>query len=554
MSRSRTSLSRVLEDLGATLLELCCGDPDDVDQITNVVIHDPLDDSPLPRQALVLGVGISEPADVVSLLEEIGPQGAVGLVLRAPVAVDDRVLDAVAEASVPVLGLTPGASWSQLTALLRSLVAEGDVGDTSAETLGGLPSGDLFALANAIATLIDASITIEDRSSRVLAFSDEHGVSDAQRVESILGRHVPDRFTRLLEERKVFEELYRSRGPIEVPPLPYDDTETTLPRVALAVRAGDEVLGSIWAVVREPLSPERTRALQESAKLVSLHLLRLRAGADVERRLRAELVATALEGGPGALEAVDRLGLAHHGYLVLALDLAQDAPRSPEASDDALRSAESRAQRTENRQRVADAFAMHLSAVYPHSATAVVNDVVYGIVNIRGDDHAVDRAEQVVNEFLDRIGKEHRLLVGVGSPAQTRSDLTRSRAAADRVLRVLRAGRVARRVASMDQVHVQALLLELADLGADRDEATGPLARLLAYDAERGSNLVETLSAWLDAFGDVSAASAAVFTHQSTFRYRLRKVAEVGGIDLGDPEARFDAMVQLRLLDINRSR
>jgi hypothetical protein len=42
-----------------------------------------------------------------------------------------------------------GASWTQLAALLRSLLAEGDVGDDGFETLGGIPSGDLFSVANA---------------------------------------------------------------------------------------------------------------------------------------------------------------------------------------------------------------------------------------------------------------------------------------------------------------------------------------------------------------------------------------------------------------------
>jgi hypothetical protein len=41
---------------------------------------------------------------------------------------------------------------------------------------------------------------------------------------------------------------------------------------------------------------ERTAALQDAAKLVALHLLRVRAGADVQRRLRTDLVGTALEG------------------------------------------------------------------------------------------------------------------------------------------------------------------------------------------------------------------------------------------------------------------
>ncbi|NYI77663.1 helix-turn-helix domain-containing protein [Nocardioides panzhihuensis] len=547
--QGRASLGRVLDNLGSTLLEVACGDADLVEEIRNVVIHDPLDGSPPPRQALVLGVGLQHPADIATLVTDLGDHGAAGLVVRSPVVVDDAVRAAVSATGVPVLGLTSRASWSQLTALLRAQIAEGDVGVSEAETLGGMPSGDLFALANAISTLLDAPITIEDRSSRVLAFSEGQDDADPVRVETILGRQVPDRFARLLEERGVSRDIQRSRTPVHIDPMPYDDEQTTAPKVALAVRAGDEVLGSIWATVKEPLSAKGSQELQEAAKLVALHLLRLRAGADVERRLQADLVATALEGGPGALEAVDRLGLLHRDYLVLALA----AGRLPEGADGGGSSAAAaggRAQRAAEHQRTTDAFAMHLSAVYPRSAAAQINDVAYAIVNVRGDrGSASHRAEHVVGEFLERIGDDTPLLVGIGTLALTRSDLTRSRAAADRALRVLRAGRTGRRVAVIDQVHVDALMLELADLSADRDVPAGPLARLLEHDERKGSNLVETVDTWLNSFGDVTAASAAVFTHANTFRYRLRKVAEVGGVDLDDAEARFALMLQLRLLN-----
>jgi DNA-binding PucR family transcriptional regulator len=46
----------------------------------------------------------------------------------------------------------------------------------------------------------------------------------------------------------------------------------------------------------------------------------------------------------------------------------------------------------------------------------------------------------------------------------------------------------------------------------------------------------------------VIAASSAVYVHPNTFRYRLRRLAEVGGLDLTDADARFAAMLQLRLL------
>ncbi|MFJ3404092.1 helix-turn-helix domain-containing protein [Promicromonospora sp. NPDC090134] len=85
-------------------------------------------------------------------------------------------------------------------------------------------------------------------------------------------------------------------------------------------------------------------------------------------------------------------------------------------------------------------------------------------------------------------------------------------------------------------------------VAARGDEVAGPLARPVDYDAEHSAGLVATLRAWLDAFGDVTAAAAAEFVHPNTFRYRLRRVAEVSGIDLDDPEARFGAMLQLRVM------
>ncbi|MDN5851599.1 MAG: PucR family transcriptional regulator, partial [Actinomycetia bacterium] len=348
--RPRASLGRVLEDLGTTLLELVCGDSERTDHIGGVVIHDPVDESVSPRNAIVLGVGVHSHEEITALLDTLSEHGCAGLVIRAPIEPNAAIEAAVERSGVALLALTRGASWAQLAAMLRSLIAEDDVGEGGPETLGGMPSGDLFALANAIATLLDAPVTIEDRNSRVLAFSGRQDEADPSRVETVLGRQVPPRFTRILEERGVFESLYRSDEPIDVAPMPGPDSEFKLPRVALAIRAGDEILGSIWAAVRSPLSPERSQALQDAVKLVALHMLRKRAGADVERRLRADLVATVLEAGRGAAEALSRLGLADQRCVVLALaPLESASDQGPTATH---------AQLVAERQRIADAFSM----------------------------------------------------------------------------------------------------------------------------------------------------------------------------------------------------
>ncbi|MEU6819063.1 helix-turn-helix domain-containing protein [Streptomyces atriruber] len=542
-SHPARGLSRVLDDLGPSLLDLLLGDPAAAAELGGVGIHDPHDEQHYPERAVVLGVGVHGAAEIARLMRALTGAGAAALVVRGPV--DTAALEAVAdETGIALLGLTRGASWAQLAAMLRTLLSEGDVGGAGEQTLGGVPSGDLFALANAIATLLDAPITIEDRSSRILAFSGRQDEADPARVASILARRVPERYRRIHEEHGVFKELYRSEQPVHIPPPTLGD-EVALPRVAIAVRAGDEILGSVWAALREPLTREREEAFKEAAKLVALHMLRFRAGADAENRLRADLVATALEGGSGAVGALGRLGLADEPLLVMALGL------EPSGDGD-------HAQVTAERQRLTGALAVHLTAVQPRSAVALLGDVAYALFPVPDDSaSARERAAQVAADFLQRTGDRGGALVGIGSVAPEPAALARSRTNADRALRVLSCGpgyglgSGTRRVAAISDVHIDALLLEMRDLAvANRDELSGPLARLTAYDRRHNAHLVETLRAWLDAFGDVIGASASVFVHPNTFRYRIRRVAEVGQIDLQDPSARFAAMLQLRLMGL----
>ncbi|MDP2775294.1 MAG: helix-turn-helix domain-containing protein [Nocardioides sp.] len=534
--RPRASLGRVLDDLGATLLDLVAGDAEAAPEIGGVVIYDPMDVPLLPTGALVLGVGVESPERVVELLGALGRQYAAGLVLRGPVQLTPEVLEAVEQSGVTLLALSRGAPWAHLAVILRSVLAEGDVGVGEPESLGGLPSGDLFAVANAISSLLDAPITIEDRSSRVLAFSGRQDEADPSRVETILGRQVPERYSRVLSERGVFRDLHRSDQPVFVRPIPGEDGDFTQPRVAVAVRAGDEVLGSIWAAVPGPLSDERTEALCDAAKLVALHLLRVRAGADVQRRLRADLLSSALEGGVGARDALGRLGLAGQPLMVIGVALTDLG------DDDSTV--------VHERERLSDAFAMHLSAVHPQSASALIGGVAYGLIPVPGvGDDAEERASRIAQEFLDRVGDRRSAVVGIGPVARDVDGLAQARSAVDRVLRVLRERRGERRVAGLDDIQVEALMLELRDMVAARgDRPTGSLARLIAYDAKHHTNLVETLQAWLEAFGDVVAASEGLFVHPNTFRYRLRRLTEVGELDLGDPDVRFGLMLQLRVL------
>ncbi|MGW1355181.1 PucR family transcriptional regulator, partial [Streptomyces sp. NPDC002409] len=294
-------------------------------------------------------------------------------------------------------------------------------------------------------------------------------------------------------------------------------------------RAGGEILGSIWVVVDAPPSEDRTRALQEAAKVAALHLLRRRTGEDAERRLRADLLATVLEGGTHAPQAAARLGLAAQPACVLALTVTGE-PAAPD--------------RVAAGHRAAEALTLHLAAIHPRTATATLGGVTYAVLPAGSDEQGL----RVAEAFLGRVGDRVPAVIGVGRLAARPAELRRSRTDADRALRVLGSGRTRRRTARLSDVYAAALLEELTDrITAEDDLPDGPVVRLLAHDAKHNTALTDTLDAWLSTFGDVPAAAAAVHVHPNTFRYRLKRLAAVADIDLADPEARFEAMLQLRL-------
>jgi DNA-binding PucR family transcriptional regulator len=127
----------------------------------------------------------------------------------------------------------------------------------------------------------------------------------------------------------------------------------------------------------------------------------------------------------------------------------------------------------------------------------------------------------------------------------------RSRQDADRILRLLRErerdGSV--RIATIEDVRMEVLLLRLAEVGEDDlvpDD--GPLSALVQHDSQHGTRYVETLAAYLEAFGDIGHAARRLGVHHNTFRYRLQKLQELPGVSLDDPSQRLALQLQLRLM------
>ncbi len=74
-----------------------------------------------------------------------------------------------------------------------------------------------------------------------------------------------------------------------------------------------------------------------------------------------------------------------------------------------------------------------------------------------------------------------------------------------------------------------------AELQRFYDETIAPLA---AYDEQYETDLVATLETFLDCDGNVANTAGRLFTHRHTIRYRLERVRELTGHDVGSTDGR----------------
>lgn len=525
------TLTQLIARLSPTLL-LADEDPRDTSEITTFSLFDPARPVPEPPGSLVLGTGTRDQADVRLLMETAS--AATAVVLRDSFARDEQIIAAVG-GRLPVLRLRDEASWSQLTTTLA--VIFGLATETPDSIAFGDAETDLFTLANSVADLVGGPTTIEDLSSRILAFSADQAAADEARRQSVLGHQVPDMYNDVLRSTGMFNTIYQSPAPVYLDDLP----PGVRPRVAMRLQAGGELLGSVWIVLDEPLSTARQQGLIEAANIIALTMLRMRVTRDTTSRLRTERMLALLDGGAAALETAGtaRLPLNHLAVLALSLPTRESGATGGDEHDTEF-----------DLQRVTSSLAMHLQSAYVNAPVALLGHVVYAVLPLDSD--RTDRAKEVVADFLARLTVTPVLYAGLGDPVDA-SDLPVSRRGADQVLRVLRHRHPDQStVATTEDTLVHSLLLRLSDQVEHRESLLSrPLRTLLAYDEKHGTELVRTLSAWLDHFCDVTAAADSVYVHKNTFRYRLHRLSELANIDLDDTEQRFSLMLQLRLRELS---
>ncbi|MCP2252427.1 Sugar diacid utilization regulator [Prauserella aidingensis] len=286
-----------------------------------------------------------------------------------------------------------------------------------------------------------------------------------------------------------------------------------------AVMAGPQLLGSITLTGRPGLG-DADRRLFERAGLVTALLLLLRSSAaEAEDRVRGELLTDLLsapERDPSALlERGRRLGLdlsEPHAVLLLHADGEAGLTRG----------------------RLASAATRYGVLAGVHADRVVV---------LTASDGPGDAARIVAGELTRRLGGP--VTVGAAGPARGPAQIAEAHAEAARCLRALLV--LGRQGAGADAADLGFIGLLLGDRANVPEFVRSTLGPVLDYDAERGTDLVNTLSAYFACNGSLTRAKDRLHVHVNTVSQRLERLSSLLGDDWQQPERALELQLALRL-------
>ena len=393
----------------------------------------------------------------------------------------------------------------------------------------------LEALVGALATLIGAAVVVFDARGEPLQ---QHAFRRAIEPEALSGLR-----------DQVRERARRREARAFMPSLVDGNQGLALPVAADGTpRPGTNGPGrapEAWLVAIKdagPLSDFDRLTLHQAVTIVALELLRSRVAGDTERRLAGDVLDAIVSGELTGSELARRLGPFGLSDRVAAIVLrrAGDGRGSAASVETALWAA--------LREEAAPAL------------VASVGSLACALVAGGGsEDELFALGGRVATGAGAELGAEVRVGIGRAMPAV---DARRSFHEARCALEALALGETASengtgsagvspstdhsRVATYKDLGSFQLLLSLQDDEALRlfcDSILGPIE---ASEGPYGGELMRSLEAFIEENGQWERAARRLYCHRHTLRYRIRRVEELTGRNLGSARDRIEFWLALR--------
>lgn len=342
------------------------------------------------------------------------------------------------------------------------------------------------------------------------------------------------------------EQAVRLKRPVTLGPFPEDGL--VMPRTVLAIAAGRQHFGFVSVIHERPLeNDDGLVALEQAATVLALEFLKQKVAFEVEQRLRGDLVELLLiSERPEDLDRLQAqaayLGLnLRQPYVVLLADLAPTL--APARSARYLQEPDLRW--------LLELLEAELRRVGGGGLAVLKPDAVAVILpaSLQTDPPALARQLHAsVAALLQDASLRLALSDRCQGPSAFRTGYRQARRTLDTMRKAGMAG-----IMSVRDLGPYQLLLAVHDDELLAEYARRELGPLLDYDERHGTDLVKTLAAFLRCSGSLKRTAQELYIHINTLAYRLQRIREITGIDLGDAERRMALHLALLILQLDRA-
>ena len=525
------TLADVARSAGSEILSLVEMPSDDRQIVAGSVLYDSTARPAKFPGAVALAIGLSLSGKRLGAkVRELSDAGYVAIVYKSNGTSDEVLRAAARDNGMALFRASDSVPWNQLAEIMDAAVVPHR---QSGRTLVDIRPGDLFDLANTVAAQAGGAIAIADPEQTILAYSTlPDQPIDETRRSSILSLQVPHS----VETDNDYRRVHAATDALDVA-----TQDPSLRRTAIAIRAGDSVLGSLWLLeLADHHNEDANRILREAANVAALHILHKRTTYVSNLTRQIDLVQPLLFDPKRAELAAIRLGISAPSIRVAALGVWPSEAIAAET--------------LQSRLRLFDTIRTACAIRLPSAVCGLSDNIVYIVLpqTTETSRHfqrtAILKIVQNARRLLARP-----VLAALGAAA-TIDRLEDSRVNAELVLselvRNVAEGRIAADsddiVADDDSLGSRLLLRQFVSALTAAGQLPGSHAlSIAAHDEQHKKSFEETIYAYLSCGGNAIDAAKSLDVHVNTVRYRLSRVEPLFGIDLDDAETRLLVWLQL---------
>ncbi|MGG0719607.1 PucR family transcriptional regulator [Robertmurraya massiliosenegalensis] len=391
----------------------------------------------------------------------------------------------------------------------------------------------LESLVDRISDVFHCPVTIEDANHRLLAYSKHSEETDQARIQTIIGRRVPEKVINSLWKNNILPKINRTDAPVRIPHI----EEVGLgDRIAIAIHKNHDVLGYIWALeVERKFTDEDFNLFKQAALAVKNQLLQIKGQQNETDEGMKDFFWQLLTGNIHSKKEVrDKFAEFHilppSLFSVVVLQFHESITR-------------------ENQQQISYLLltTQQLKIIFHVLDEKEVILLTAPYKDEFSELHLTTFIEEFIYHMKKRFNIES-IIGGCGTIFEDYMEVERSYQEALTVLQCKkRFPEEAERLLSYQRLGIYRYLDIILEKNRLEKYENHSLTKLKQYDLEHHTQLFQTLETYLNLDSNMNEAAKALHIHLNTLNYRLKRIAEIGEINLRDAYQKIALFIDLKL-------